>query len=80
LIIYEELGRRVAWLAAVPEVLQRQSRATVAAAVGGFAVFIAYGVISGGADQETWVGVLARGPQAPCKETLRGQCDNWAAR
>ena len=44
------------WLAAVPEVLQRQSRAMVAAAVGGFAVFIAYGLISGGAGQETWVG------------------------
>lgn len=50
------LASPAGWLAGVPQLLQRQSRTTSLAAVGGFAVFAAYGVISGGADQETWMG------------------------
>jgi Acyltransferase family len=47
---------RSGWLTAVPERLRRHSRTATLVAAGGFAVFVAWGTVSGGLAGDTWTG------------------------
>jgi len=50
------MAARSGWLTAIPERLLRHSRTATLVAAGGFAVFVAWGAVSGGLAGDTWMG------------------------